>query len=602
MCRIVGFRDDGFTKDYSIDDVIVAMRDSLSHGGPDDAGYYTDNENHLAFGHRRLSIIDLTRQGRQPMSNDAGSLWVSYNGEIYNFADIKAELEQGGRRFRSHSDTEVLIAAYEKWGIECVHKFRGMWAFAIWDKKNGEIILCRDRAGVKPLYWYLKDGLFMFGSELKAFYEHPRFVKDLDREAAAQYFDLGYIPAPYSIWRNVRKLRPGHFLRYGADRIPREAAYWNGAAFYIKGFESAKTGPAETEEETEEHLERLLIESFKLRMVSDVPVGVFLSGGVDSSAVAAILRRNTAGRLKTFTIGFEGGVKYNEAPYAKRVADYLGTDHTEHYFTQDEVSRLIPKIPLIYDEPFGDSSALPTYLVSTIARRHVKVALSADGGDELFCGYNSYAGPYVKLIQILIDPKIRKATGLLMKRMGFKNTAPSLQGAGSKINKMRFMLEIMSEEKGWDARSAMMCADFLRYLPDDILTKVDRATMSVALEGREPFLDNRLMEYVFQLPVRYKISGGENKHILRKILYKYIPSEMIERPKQGFSIPLDDAPYRDKLEELFDGHLHPSQLEKTGVVPPIECARLLGRWKAGKSAYTRLWRILCFQMWAEKYM
>jgi asparagine synthase (glutamine-hydrolysing) len=362
------------------------MRDTLVHGGPDDAGIFIDKDFPVALGHRRLSILDLSSLGHQPM--DFENLVITYNGEVYNFKEIRKELEKEGYKFISNSDTEVILKAFHRWGFSAVHKFRGMFASALWDKKDKRLILCRDRIGVKPLYYYYKNGLFMFASELKAFHKHPKFEKRLNLTGLSLYLKYGYIPAPYSIFENVYKLKPGHFLVLDQKGNIEEFPYWKVEDYFLKGKEEKDKWLKRSEEELAQELEEILTESFKLRLVSDVPVGMFLSGGIDSSTVCALLSKEGI-KLKTFTIGFYEK-EYSEAGYAKKVAEYLGTEHTELYFTPKEAFEIIPKLPEIYDEPFGDSSAIPTYLVSRLARSQVKVSLSADGGDEQFCGYTRY--------------------------------------------------------------------------------------------------------------------------------------------------------------------------------------------------------------------
>ncbi|MFC1671456.1 asparagine synthase (glutamine-hydrolyzing) [Spirochaetota bacterium] len=386
MCRITGFIDPNYNGSYKIEKTAVSMRDTMIYGGPDDGGLHFDKNIGLALCHRRLSIIDLSNLGHQPMEFD--NLVITFNGEVYNFKDIREDLEKEGYKFESNSDTEVVLKAFHRWGIKCVHKFRGMWAFAIWNKTEKEIILCRDRVGVKPLYWYYKDSLFMFSSELKAFHQHPKFHKEIDELSLSLFFQYGYINAPHSIFKNTYKLEPGHFLIFKNGNIKKEK-YWTLEDYFNKGADERDKWLKKGENEVADELEHILTKSFKLRMVSDVPVGVFLSGGIDSSLVTALLQKEFTTPLKTFTIGFHEK-KYNEAEWAKKVSMHLGTDHTELYCTPKEAYNVIPKLPELYDEPFGDSSAIPTLLVSQLAKRDVKVSLSADGGDEQFYGYERY--------------------------------------------------------------------------------------------------------------------------------------------------------------------------------------------------------------------
>ncbi|HVN96730.1 MAG TPA: asparagine synthase (glutamine-hydrolyzing) [Syntrophorhabdaceae bacterium] len=609
MCRIVGFVDGHYKGQYDMYGVLEEMRDSMFRGGPDDAGQYIHEDKGLAVGHRRLSILDLSPMGHQPMGYD--NLVITYNGEVYNFREIRRELEDCGYTFQSNSDTEVVLKTFHKWGLNGISRFRGMWAFAVWDNKSETVTLCRDRVGVKPLYWYFKNSLFMFASELKAFCKHPTFLKDVDRKALSLYFQFGYIPAPYSIFKGVRKLDAGCVLKFDVNRQEyAHERYWDVKKYYLTGFQSQRKPESNSDEEIETELEGILEESFKLRLVSDVPVGVFLSGGIDSSLVATLLQKNLTGKLKTFTIGFHGENQYNEAPSAREVAERLSTDHHEYYFDAQDVADLLHEIPLLYDEPFGDSSALPTYLVSMIARRYVKVALSADGGDELFCGYNFFVRPFVDRL----DPYFRLGdrTNLSSFILKLADSAPSERmlyvchptknNFRGKLNRMKYLLKKIDFSEGWDLRTALMYVEFIRYLPDDILVKVDRATMGVSLEGREPFLDNRIVEYACQLPMKFKYRNKVRKHILRRIASKYLPNEALNRPKQGFSLPLNSEPYRSKLHELFDCYLDDRMLRKTGMLNVKACSNLVRQWNSEKLSYEKLWYLLNFQMWAERYL
>lgn len=604
MCRIAGFWDYRYKGQYELTETVIRMRDTLTHGGPDDAGDWTDPSRGLAFGHRRLSIIDLSAGGHQPMRYR--DTVIVYNGEVYNYPEIRADLEREGYGFDSGSDTEVILKAYDRWGTNCLDRFRGMWAFALWNGRTESLLLCRDRVGVKPLYWSYKDGLLIFASELKAFHKHPGFSKSLDRHAAQLYFQYGYIPAPHAIFQDVRKLRPGHWLTADRTGAIRETAYWSVKESYIRGFseEGRRRWNQKTEKEVEDELEQQLVDSFRLRLVSDVPVGIFLSGGIDSSAVAALLQTHSGRPLKTFTIGFYGKKSYDEAPSAGKIANHLGTEHVEHYFDPKEVAEILEKIPLLYDEPFGDSSALPTYLVSSVARRHVKVALSADGGDELFHGY----GFYRRAFPAWTHPVIRWMSGSRWKRFVLDPLEKKFRAGRvtafypSRLRRALALLRDIDFRDGWDVPSGLMYSDFVGYLADDILVKVDRATMGVALEGREPFLDHRLVEYVTQMPIEYKFRNGVSKYLLKKILYRYIPEPLMRRPKHGFSIPLDDPEYRGKLEALFAHYLSEDRIRQTDLIDPGLVRRLLDQWKAGRIRHDRLWYILCFQIWADTYL
>lgn len=625
-----------------IEDIITDMRDTMTYGGPDDAGVYIDKNIGLAMGHRRLSILDLSAKGHQPMCNDDESMWIAYNGEVYNFIEVRDELEQKGYKFRSNSDTEVILKAYEFWGINAVHKFRGMWAFAIWDKRIKKLILCRDRVGVKPLYWYYKDGLFMFASELKAFHKHPHFHKELDMTALSLYLQYGYITAPYSIFKHTYKLEPGHYLTIDLNGNIVSEKYWDAEKYFVQGHSEKDTWLKRSDDEISDELESILTESFKLRMVSDVPVGMFLSGGIDSSLVTALLQKEYTTPLKTFTIGFHEK-EYNEAVWAKQVATHLGTDHTELYCTPADAFDIIPNIPALYDEPFGDSSSIPTFLVSQLAKQHVKVSLSADGGDELFCGYTKYGilGDRLKKINAVpFSEALTKCLDIISPDMASeiyeksRFMLPQWHNFKDKYIKLRNVLKVKDEigqidmadkfyleeelvglglkdigtqtfkmtETGLDFMSKMMLFDIKTYLADDILVKVDRATMGVALEGREPFLDNRIIEYSSQMPVEFKYRNNSSKYLLRKILYKYVPQKLIDRPKQGFGIPVYEW-FRNELTPLFTEYLSYERIQRERVFNPVVVKKLLEDHlnNKGVSAH-KLWFLLMFQMWREKWL
>lgn len=638
MCRIVGFWDFNFKGEYSFEETIISMRDSMVHGGPDDAGLYVEKALGLALGHRRLSIIDLSHLGHQPMEFE--NLAIVYNGEVYNFLQIKDELEKYGYSFSSRSDTEVVLKAFHMWGPDCVHRFRGMFAFAIWDKKDKRLTLFRDRMGVKPLYWYYKDGLFMFSSELKAFHKHPKFQKSIDFRSLSLFLQYGYITSPYSIFENTYKLEPGHFLTLEKDGNIKTEKYWDVKRFFMKGQEEKDKWLKKKEEDLAEELESILVDSFKLRLVSDVPVGVFLSGGIDSSTVCALLSKEGF-KLKTFTIGFYEK-EYNEAEYAKRVAEYLGTDHTELYCTPKEAFEVIPKLPDLYDEPFGDSSAIPTYLVSKLARSKVKVSLSADGGDEQFCGYTRYwmvAHRIKKLNHFPFKGFITKAFDLLNPDLALKlyNTfsfiLPKYTNFRDKYVKLKNVLNakdltsqydlavkyFLKEDiemlgvkgfqdmlwkvkiDGFDDMTSLMFFDMKTYLPDDILVKVDRATMGVALEGREPLLDHKIVEWTSMLPSDFKYQKGKSKHLLRKVLYRYVPPELVERPKQGFGVPVYEW-FKGELKYLYMEYLSEERIKQGGVFNHLEVKRLLEDYLNNRGVnHNKLWLLFIFEQWRERW-
>ena len=635
MCGIAGFID--FNKKSSYKD-LKNMTDVLYHRGPDDSGYsfYSLSGCNIGLGHRRLSILDLSSHGHQPMKFD--NLEVIYNGEVYNFKEIRVELEKYGYSFESNSDTEVILKAYHKWGIKSVHKFNGMFAIAIYDKQKKDLILIRDRAGVKPLYYYYDNGLFMFASELKSFHEVEDFKKSkvINKSSLKEYLQYGYILAPKSIFKNTYKLMQGHYLKLNINNSEfKIKKYWDIVDIYNKpklnvSFQEAK-----------EHTHDLLKTACNYRMVSDVPVGVFLSGGYDSAGVTAILQKNMTQKLKTFSIGFEEE-KYNEAHHAKSIASYLGTDHTEYYCTQKDALEIIPTLSDIYDEPFADNSTISTILVSKLAKKDVTVSLSADGGDELFGGYNKYLQSikfYEKMNKI---PNIAKK--VLFKILNsinpykipyFKNKQYFALRYDKLKNYLKFnnvndfmkyyqyfiqpeyineilldnhiefsnnfnLFEEISDIN--DSINKMLAVDYTTYMVDDILTKVDRATMSVSLEGREPLLDFNLIEYVARLPSEYKINNGDTKYIFKNIVHDYIPKDMMDRPKMGFSVPITEW-FRDELKDIMLDYLNEDFLKEQKLFNVHNIIKMRDDYFNGRIEYAnRLWMILVFQMWYKRWM
>lgn len=630
MCGIAGFCD--FRK-KSDKEILVKMTDVLHHRGPDDSGYsFSENKYaNVGLGHRRLSILDLSTHGHQPMKFE--HLEIVYNGEVYNFREITKELEDCGYTFESHSDTEVILKAYHKWGIKAVDKFIGMFAIFIYDKHLQKLIIIRDRAGVKPLNYYWKNGLFLFSSELKSFHEHPKFEKEIDKDALSLFFLHGYILEPHTIFQNTYKLPAGHYIELDIKNSELKIhKYWDVIDSYNKpkldiSFEEAKIAT-----------EKLLKSASEYRMVSDVPVGMFLSGGYDSSAVTAILQKDRTEKLKTFSIGFYEE-KYNEAHCAKEIAKHLGTDHTEYYCTQKDARELLPSMCEIWDEPFGDSSNIPTTLVSHLARKDVKVSLSADGGDEIFGGYDKYTQtlkyqnivskvPFSNKIAHVMESINPKYLVGLNKTYNFENRYKKL----STLLQIEDEIEMMNSvtyyfnpseidnllgkigiiNTSFDDKiflnshnniiDKIMAIDYKTYQLDDILTKVDRATMSVSLEGREPFLDHRIIEFVSQLPSRYKIKDGNKKYILKSIVHDYIPKELMDRPKMGFSIPLNEW-FGDELKKYILEYLDSEKVAKTGVLNVVEVDRLKKQWLKNTDLGTnKIWLILTFMMWHERWM
>lgn len=630
MCGISGFIDFKKSSDKTI---LEKMNASIPHRGPDgyDSVLFSGETYTAGFAHRRLAIIDLTTGGNQPMRYK--SYTIIFNGEIYNFQEIREELLQLGHTFTSKSDTEVILHAYEQWGTDFVSKFIGMFALAIYDKVRQEILLVRDRAGVKPLYYYWQNGLFLFGSELKTFHAHPSFRKKVNIQAVRAYMTFGYVPSPLCIFENAYKLDAGHYLLLSLkDQSIKISKYWDVKDYYrLPKLDISY-------EEARKQLHEILVSAYTYRMVSDVPVGVFLSGGYDSSSVAAILQKSLGGtnRLRTFTIGFHKG--NNEAPSAKVIADYLGTDHTEYYCTTKEALDIIPSLPFYYDEPFSDSSAIPTILLSQLARKHVTVALSADGGDEIFAGYSIYNTFERRLSQLQKVPRVlRSATSLFTRLVSdmfplrFENTKHKLDvvsrvfrnefhnipqsllreyfmiSADIKSKLFRhesdaFISEYSADFTGFsDAVSMAQAIDYRMYMQDDILTKVDRATMSASLEGREPLLDQRIIEFAARLPTAYKF-GSTQKMILKDIVHEYIPKHIMDRPKTGFSIPLQNW-LKNDLKDLADDYLSSSELQKSGVFN--EEYVLLRKNAFYNNRFNDagfIWKLIQFQMWNRQWM
>ena len=633
MCGISGFAD--FNK-RTVKETLEKMNRILSHRGPDGEGYgiYNNDTAAIGLGHRRLSIIDLTEGGSQPQTYQ--SLHITFNGEIYNYAEIKKQLEQKGHQFHSHSDTEVILHAYAEWGSAALQQFIGMFAFAIYDEAKQKIFACRDRAGVKPFFYYWKNNLFLFGSELKALMQHPEFAKEINTDAAAAYMQYGYVPTPHCIFKDTHKLKPGHFLELDVkSKSIHTQQYWNVYDAYNQPILKIDLPDAITE------TEKLLTNAFQYRMVSDVPVGVFLSGGYDSACVTALLQANNTEKIKTFTIGVpDAGL--NEAPYAKETAALLGTDHTEYYCTQKEALEIVPELPFFYDEPFADSSAIPTTLVSKIARQKVTVALSADAGDEIFAGYNRYdylmkygerikripgfmrksaaalmdvipadAIPYFnkkylfhsryeKVKSLFKNPTEQNILMSLTSQMNAKDLAGLFKTAIKQIPTAFDSTELKEENFG--TLSYMMAIDYQTYLLDDILQKVDRAGMSVSLEGREPFLDHRIIEWAAKLPMEYKYNNGIKKFIIKEIVHKYIPKKMMDRPKMGFGIPIADWLQND-LKPFVNKYLDENFIEKQNIFNNIEIQRIRKSFYQGKSERAeKIWYLLMFQMWYDKWI
>jgi len=644
MCGIVGFLAE--KKLLNFRQVLDDMGSSIAHRGPDSDGIWFDESCGIGFAHRRLSIIDISPSGHQPMFSKSERYVLIYNGEIYNHIEIRKSIENkvGTFKWRGHSDTETLLGSIEAFGIEqTVRSLVGMFAIAIWDLQEKKLTLVRDRVGEKPLYYGWQNGVFLFGSELRAITKYPGFEKKIDQNALKSFFKYNYVPAPFSIYQGIKKMIPGTILTLSSDEMQiSENKYWDFRSLITaKGRHSFIDFGTAIDE-----LEKLIIRSVRSQMMSDVPLGAFLSGGVDSSTVVGVMQSLSNQPVKTFTIGFEE-TNFNEAPYAKEIASYLKTDHTELYVSPETAQSVIPLIPLIYDEPFSDSSQIPTYLVAKLAKQKVTVSLSGDAGDELFAGYNRYLfaqQSWNKISQL--SATMRNVVGGLMQYQApatwdtlfslFAFLVPSRyrhKNIGDKIHKLSYLLRSDSSNELYDRLithwsddddlvldqkaislkydlsmfgnldfiESMMAVDTMSYLPDDILVKVDRAAMANSLETRVPFLDHRIIEFAWSLPMEYKIKGGKGKHLLREVLYKYVSKELIERPKMGFGVPIGSW-LRGPLREWAEDLLNERTLNEDGL---LNVHLVQTRWKehlSGKRNWQyHLWDILMFQSWHQNH-
>ncbi|MCD8496945.1 MAG: asparagine synthase (glutamine-hydrolyzing) [Alphaproteobacteria bacterium] len=652
MCGLTGFYEikgeQGRQKSLGI---ARTMNDAIAARGPDGSGFWQDEEAPLTLAHRRLAIIDLSEEGAQPMLSSTGRYTLVYNGEIYNFLELRTQLEAMGVAFRGRSDTEVLLAAIESWGLNLtLQKISGMYAIVLWDKKERILHFIRDRLGKKPLYigWAGTGSkrTLVFGSELKALRAHPDFKPEINKAGLALFMRYGYIPAPQTIYQDVSTLLPGHWLSLGMNKIKGDEdletlmkPYWNLMTVASEGQDHLRS--YSSEEELIQSFEHLLMECTRERMISDVPLGAFLSGGIDSSTIVALMQRLAPKPVKTYTIGFKE-TGFNEAEYAAKVARHLGTEHHELMLDPQAALDVIPNLPTFYDEPFADISAIPTYLVSKFARSDVTVALSGDGGDEMLGGYNRHIqGPRIWDKLRFVPQALRGPLGKTLLGIGegtWDRLLPFIPQAGGRVHKAAESLKYrdpFAMYHSWLSRwenpedivaeleslpltpltdpaqhpppefgfaQSMMAQDALSYLPNDILVKVDRASMAVGLEARAPLLDRRVFDFVWSLPVEMKIRGGEGKWLLRQVLAKHVPPDLFERPKQGFSIPVATwlrGPLRGWAEDLLEA----KELESDGLIKAVPIHKIWAEHLEGRGNHAeKLWSVLMFQSWKKKWL
>lgn len=622
MCGITGFWD--FKRSFAVSDKLAtSMAETIKSRGPDSYGTWLENEQGLALAHRRLAIVDLSPAGHQPMVSQSGRYVMVYNGEVFNGAEIKQALSPHPIQYKGHSDTEIMLAAFDTWGIEAATKqFIGMFAFAVWDKNTQTLILARDRVGIKPLYYGFMNGVWLFGSELKSLMQHPAFTKQVSNSAVKGFLTFGYVPESECIFDEVAKVTPGTIVTLKADGTKQAQTYWN----LTEVISQARTQKIiKTESQWIDEVHNLLKDAVKRRMQADVPLGAFLSGGIDSSLVVSLMQSQSIEKIKTFSIGFTEN-SYNEAHYAKQVAQHLGTDHHEIYVSPSEAMEVIPNLAAMYDEPFADVSQIPTYLVSKLARQHVTVSLSGDGGDELFAGYNRYTfgrviekcknyTPNLALKLIAKCPQqlwqaFEKLPGVpsqlarkvetTLKILNLKTTQDRYQSLVSNWNvyekslfaKHLSLTESIEQFQYWD---------ILSYLCGDILTKVDRASMAVSLEARVPLLDHRLIELAWQLPMNMKIKGVKGKYVLREILKQYVPSSYFERPKMGFGVPIDSW-LKNELKPMAEDLLFASNLDEFGISKTeLETCWQKHQTGSANNQY-KIWVVMMLQLWRQRYV
>ncbi len=650
MCGIVGLANNTGSLSPNLEFQVQKMANALRYRGPDDQGTWSNRKLGIALGHRRLSIIDLSKEGHQPMSTDCGRYTLVFNGEIYNYQELANQLEDSGHLFRGQSDTEVLITAIKEWGVmEAVKKLNGMFAFAVWDDKEQCLYLVRDRLGEKPLYYGWAGDNFVFASELKAMHACDGFSAEIDHEALTLFFQYKYIPYPYSIYKGIRKLPPGTLTSIKVSargEMPVPVPYWS---LHDVAEKSIETPEKIDEENAISNFDELLGNTVEKRMVSDVPLGAFLSGGIDSSMIVSLMQSRSNLPVRTFTIGFQEA-DYDEAEYANEVAKHLGTSHTELYLTSQQAIDVIPILPQVYDEPFADCSQIPTFLVSQLAKQDVSVALSGDGGDELFAGYwrhfmaeKLWSGAQklpkgarqilaasltslsptswdkIRAVLDMVLPEHRRnfPVGDRMYKLSailnsnneaalYRYLVSEWQQGDSPVQAMQGYkgggLDFADLEGFKSLSEKMMYMDAMTYLPGDILTKVDRATMAVSLEARVPFLDPGVVEFAWKLPMNMKVRDGKGKWILRQLLARYLPQHLFNRPKMGFGVPIDSwlrGPLREWAEEM----LNQSKIEQQGL---LDARIIQQKWRehlSGKRNWQyQLWAVLMFQAWHAQWM
>lgn len=633
MCGLAGMLLPGpVTEQAALEGLARRMGDVLVHRGPDDSGVWADAGGGIALAHRRLSILDLSPLGHQPMASNDGRYVLAYNGEVYNFAALRAELEALGHTFRGHSDTEVLLAAFVAWGLdETLRRANGMFAIALWDHAEQCLWLARDRVGKKPLYYGWAGDALVFGSELKALWQHPDFDNDIDRDALTLLLRLDYIPAPHCIHERCFKLMPGRALRLDAAAVAagaeahrpdqQQVPFWNARERMQQALAQPFRG---SDDEAEAQLDAVLRDAVALRMVADVPVGVFLSGGTDSSVVAALMQAQSASPIHSFSIGFQGS-DHDEAPLAKALAQHLGTDHTELYVSGADALAVVPQLPAMFDEPFADASQVPTALVARLARGSVTVALSGDGGDELFFGYSRYQRALRNWAMLgKVPAPLRRWMAAHSQTQGEASRTGGLaallaetgaRGIGdvyrNRISRWRDPVAAVKGATGAGSfydladplhgagspADAMMLADFNTYLPDDLLCKVDRTSMAVSLEARAPLLDWRVAEFAWSLPLGMKQRDGVSKYLLKRVLGRYVPQDMVHRPKRGFGAPVS-AWLKGDLRGWADALLDPARLAAEGVFNVEAVVPLWQQFQQGERKWhTHLWNVLMFQAW-----